>query len=129
MKPLQRSFTVSIDIENGTNEFPATLAFSDRNIYGVMAHLNNAADTRVDKNGNALLDHDSFAFVRLQGTENCDANIQHIPIEALSVEGTNLAYIPLSIGKIDRSNCEVVVASYDSVKDGSKVVLLTFITD
>ena len=131
MKPILKSFTLSINITSDDNQFPQTMSFSDKNIYGVCAHLQNATDTRTDVTGSLLIEKDASVFVRLEGTENCDSKVLHVPIESLVCEGNakDIPYIPLSIGKIMRENCSIKVMGSGGTKNGTRVCMLTFITD
>ena len=127
---IERMYTVNIDVSSdGDVKFPDKLPFDGRCVYGIIAHLNNSTNTRKNVNGTPLVDYDSSVFVRLEGTEKQESQLQYTPLEALSIQGKNIPYIPIKLGKLDNQSCAVRVAGYLTGKDGNKSVMLSFITE
>ena len=129
-RAIKRSFTISINVgtEGGEVSFPTTLPFDGRNVYGVIGHLNNADNSRTDIVGQRLINKEASVYVRLEGSEPCDTNLLFLPLENLSIEGKNIPYLPLAIGKLLASSCKIKLGQFVAGY-ANKVVMLTFITD
>lgn len=126
-RAIKKSYTVSIPIDGGEVNFPQDLEVKNKEIIGVLAHLNDANDTRTNLVGSKLVKRSTSVFVRLEGDSSCDTRLLFLPLEALNVEGKSYAFVPLSINSLLLANCSLKVANF-SPNDAGRVVMLTFFT-
>ena len=125
---IKRTFTVSIPVTGSTSQFPNTLAFDGRNVYGIIGHRNKE-NNRKNVTQKELLHNEANAFVTLEGVERCETSLLQFPLDGLFLEFKPFVYVPLSIGVLNKANCKIEIGNYNEARDAGKVVMLTFITD
>jgi hypothetical protein len=124
-----KSYTVSVAITGKNTPFLDTIVVKDFKIVGIIAHLNNEADTRRDVVGKKLVRRNSSTFLRLEGVDTCDNKFLNIPLESFATEGKHYPFVEVDISRLLTSNCEVIVADFNETTDENRVVQLTFFTE
>lgn len=123
-------YTLSVAIDDKTTKFPVSVSELDNvNVVGVFVTMQDANSTKKDRFCKDLLSLEKqlSSFVRLEGEDNCDDKLLHVPFNSLSVDNKNIPYIPVNLGKLGLSQCEITIGNYTATDNG-KVCVFTFIT-